>query len=60
MILRGCKDLAPELLGEDENFEVWALPVGLRPSREEGPRAEIEIVDGRFPVVHSYGQSGAE
>lgn len=59
MILAGCKGLAPELLDEDGNFEVLAVPVGLRPSRQGGPRLETEVVDGKYAVVHSYGHAGA-
>ncbi|KAL8792731.1 MAG: hypothetical protein Q9195_004706 [Heterodermia aff. obscurata] len=58
-ILEGCKVLAPELLGEDGEFEVLKVQVGLRPSREGGARVEREMVRGRWRVVHAYGHSGA-
>lgn len=58
-ILQGCTDLAPELLGPDGKFEVLGIQVGLRPSREGGPRLETEFVDDKYTVVHSYGHSGA-
>lgn len=58
-ILAGCKNLAPELLSANGEFEVLAVQVGLRPSRKGGPRVESEIVEGRYNVVHSYGHAGA-
>ena len=54
-ILERCKPLAPELLNEDGAFEVQEVRVGLRPSREGGPRISVEsLEDGRY-VVHNYG-----
>lgn len=58
-ILEGCKNLAPELLNADGEFDVLAVQVGLRPSRRGGPRVETEIVDGKYNVVHSYGHGAA-
>lgn len=58
-ILQGCIELAPELLGANGNFEVLGIQVGLRPSREGGPRLETEIVGDKYIVIHSYGHSGA-
>ena len=58
-ILHGCTELAPELLGDDGQFYILRLQVGLRPLREGGPRVEAELVDGKYDVVHSYGHSGA-
>ena len=58
-ILEGCKSLAPELLAEDGLFEVLSVQCGLRPAREGGPRVEVEIVDGTYRIVHSYGHAGA-
>ena len=58
-ILQGCRDLAPELLGDDGQFQILRLQVGLRPSREGGPRVEAELVDGKYNVVHAYGHYGA-
>lgn len=58
-ILRGCKALAPELVGENGEFEVLSSQVGLRPSRKGGPRVEVEILKAGEVVVHSYGHSGA-
>ena len=59
MILSGGKNLAPELLNADGEFEVLSVQCGLRPSRRGGPRVEEEIVDKKFIVVHSYGHGGA-
>ena len=58
-ILEGCKSLAPELLTKDGSFEVLSVQCGLRPARENGPRVEVEVVDGTNRVVHSYGHAGA-
>ncbi|KAI4263393.1 MAG: hypothetical protein L6R42_001461 [Xanthoria sp. 1 TBL-2021] len=63
-ILQRCRSLAPELLIEDDNFEVVSVQVGLRPSREKGPRVESEVLDpcgtdGPKYVYHNYGHSGA-
>lgn len=57
-ILEKARVLAPELLDADGGFDVVSEQVGLRPSREGGPRVEFEEVDGK-KVVHSYGHSGA-
>ena len=51
--------LAPELLDRDGHFEVLSDQVGLRPSRKDGPRVEIDVLVGGVAVVHSYGHSGA-
>ena len=53
-ILEGCKGLAPELLTKDGSFEVLSVQCGLN-----GPRVEVEVVDGTNRVVHSYGHAGA-
>ncbi len=58
-ILEGCKVLAPELLGENGEFEALSAQYGLRPGREGGPRVAKETVERRFKVVHSYGHAGA-
>ena len=58
-ILEGCKSLTPDLLTKDRSFEVLSVQCGLRPARENGPRVEVEIVDGTYKVVHSYGHAGA-
>ena len=58
-ILEGCKSLAPELLNAHGEFDILAVQVGLRPSRNGGPRVEVEIVEGGYKVVHSYGHGGA-
>ena len=57
-ILGRAKELAPELVSEDGGFEVLSEQVGFRPSREGGPRVEVEEVEGKV-VVHAYGHSGA-
>ena len=57
--LRSCKELAPELLNEDGEFEVLGVQVGLRPARKGGPRVEGEILSGGELVIHEYGHSGA-
>lgn len=64
MILQRCQSLAPELLIKDDNFEVVAVQVGLRPSRKNGPRVESEVLvpcgpDGPRHIYHNYGHSGA-
>lgn len=58
-ILEGCKDLAPDLLNQRGDFDVLSVQVGLRPSREGGPRVELEILRDGTLVVHEYGHSGA-
>ena len=58
-ILEGCKSLTPELLTKDGSFEVLSVQCGLRPARKNGPRVEVEIVDGTYRIVHSYGHAGA-
>ena len=58
-ILKGCRALAPELLGENGEFEVLSVQCGLRPGREGGARVAKETVERRFKVVHSYGHAGA-
>ncbi|KAI4120303.1 MAG: hypothetical protein LQ347_007121, partial [Umbilicaria vellea] len=70
-ILGACKQLAPELLDESGEFVVLGVPVGLRPARNGGPRAEVEeVVEAgaerngkgkgkRWTVVHCYGHAGA-
>ena len=57
--LRGCKELAPELLNKDGEFEVLSAQVGLRPARKGGPRVEAEVLRGGELVIHEYGHSGA-
>ena len=54
-----CKSMAPELFAQDGLFEVLSVQCGLRPAREGGPRVELEVVDGMYKVVHSYGHAGA-
>lgn len=58
VILERAKVLAPDLVGGNGEMEVVSEQVGFRPSREGGPRVEVEAVEGRV-VVHSYGHSGA-
>ena len=58
-ILEGCKSLAPELLTKDGSFKVLSAQCGLRPAREDGPRVEVEVLDGTYKLVHSYGHAGA-
>lgn len=43
-ILKGCGELAPELLDEEGGFEVLSVQVGLRPARKGGARVELEEV----------------
>ncbi|KAI9760978.1 MAG: hypothetical protein M4579_001354 [Chaenotheca gracillima] len=62
VIMERCKVLAPELLNGKGEFEVLSSQVGFRPSREGGPRVELEEViveNQKIPVVHSYGHAGA-
>lgn len=58
-ILEGCKELAPELSGQDGKFEVLSVQCGLRPARKGGPRVEHELVGEDILVVHAYGHAGA-
>ena len=58
-ILEGCKSLAPELLAKNGSFEILSAQCGLRPAREDGPRVDMEVVDGTYGIVHSYGHAGA-
>ena len=62
-ILERCKPLAPELLDRDGHFEVLSLQVGHRPTREGGPRLEIELINAtsdkqRF-ICHHYGHGSS-
>lgn len=57
-IMRKCCALAPEL-GKPEDLKVIRHGVGLRPSREGGPRMEAEWRAKGLVVVHNYGASGA-
>lgn len=58
-ILDRCRPLAPELLDQNGDFEVLEVRVGLRPSRKQGPRVEVEALErGRY-VVHNYGHHSA-
>ncbi|MCJ1354613.1 MAG: hypothetical protein MMC33_004602 [Icmadophila ericetorum] len=58
-LLEAGKKLAPELLKENGEFEVVSVQVGLRPSREGGPRVELEVLPAGEVVVHEYGHGGA-
>ena len=67
-ILNRCRLIAPELLDADGQFEVLAVQVGLRPSRKDGPRVEVEMFDEHGKggvkespkfVVHNYGHHSA-
>lgn len=58
-LLRGGRELAPELIGADGEFEVVSVGVGLRPARRGGPRVEVEVLGGGECVVHAYGHAGA-
>jgi len=61
LILQKCRTIAPELLNEDGEFDVLSTDVGLRPSREGGPRVELEWLDiaggEKKLVCHNYGHS---
>ena len=57
-ILKRAKVLCPELVDAGGGFNVVSEQVGFRPSRNGGPRVELEEVNGKR-VVHSYGHSGA-
>jgi len=58
-LLRRGRELAPELLGANGEFEVLSVGVGLRPARRGGPRVEGEVLGGGEFVVHEYGHAGA-
>ena len=58
-ILEHGRALAPELLNEDGEFDVLKVQVGLRPSRKNGPRVELEALRNGKIVIHEYGHSGA-
>lgn len=58
-ILDGCKELAPQLLNENGEFEILRVQCGLRPARKGGPRVEGEMVGGKWKIVHAYGHAGA-
>lgn len=49
--------LYPGVFPEDHTFQVIKHNVGLRPSRQEGARVELEILNSR-PIVHGYGIGG--
>lgn len=57
-ILAYCKEIAPELLDKNGQFEVLKHQVGFRPSRRGGPRVESEELEGGIKVVHCYGHAG--
>lgn len=61
-ILDRCRSIAPDLLDEQGDFKVLRVEVGLRPSRDSGPRIEIEKLhrggrgEVQFPFIcHNYG-----
>jgi len=60
-ILDRCRVIAPELLNHKGEFDVLSTQVGLRPSREGGPRTELEWLDilggEKKLVCHNYGHS---
>ncbi|KAI9773568.1 MAG: hypothetical protein M1840_006842 [Geoglossum simile] len=63
-IIKRCKELAPDLLNTEGEFDIVSEQVGFRPSRKGGPRISLERVPslGRekpFIVIHCYGHSGA-
>lgn len=57
-IMKRCCALAPEL-GRPEDLKVIKHGVGLRPSRRDGPRMEVERKPDGLLIVHNYGASGA-
>lgn len=58
-LLERGRRLFPDLL---ESFDIVNINVGFRPSRNEGPRVELEVEtleNGlRIPVIHAYGFGG--
>ena len=58
-ILDECKELAPELLGKDGEFELLGIQIGLRPARRGGPRVAAQVLRGGDLLIHEYGHSGA-
>ncbi|KAJ8099636.1 FAD dependent oxidoreductase [Lipomyces tetrasporus] len=57
-IIKRSLELCPELEKEFP-LDIVRHNVGLRPSREGGPRVELEELDGVGKVVHNYGAGGA-
>ncbi|MCJ1282259.1 hypothetical protein MMC26_001582 [Xylographa opegraphella] len=57
--LSGCKELAPELLAKNGEFELLGVQVGLRPARKGGPCVAAEVLGGGELIIHEYGHSGA-
>ena len=64
-ILDRCRPMVPELLNSEGKFEVLSVQVGLRPSRQGGPRIEIESSNEKDKegsptfVCHNYGHHSA-
>ncbi|CAH0022482.1 unnamed protein product [Clonostachys rhizophaga] len=58
-IMERCHSMAPELLDEQGNFTVVKATVGLRPSRNGGPRVEKEDLGNSRLVIHNYGHHSA-
>jgi D-amino-acid oxidase len=60
-IFEKCRSIAPELLNKEGEFNVLSVQIGRRPSREAGPRLELEwleVASGeRKFVCHNYGHS---
>lgn len=56
-ILARCLALDPAISkdGTVKGIEVLRHNVGLRPSRDQGPRLEAEKIAGKGTVVHAYG-----
>ncbi|QPG75177.1 hypothetical protein FOA43_002526 [Brettanomyces nanus] len=54
-ILKRTTELMPEIL--DRPLEILRVAAGLRPSRQGGPRIEVERVENKL-LVHNYGASG--
>lgn len=54
-IIKRTTELLPEIL--DRPLEILTTAAGLRPSREGGPRIEVERTDGKL-ILHNYGAGG--
>lgn len=51
-----CPTLVPKT-GKISELSIVRHGVGLRPMRKDGPRLEVENIDGNL-VVHNYGHAG--
>lgn len=58
MMLRNARGLFPDLLDEQGQCDIIRDNVGRRPTRDGGPRLELEQLSRGRCIVHGYGAGG--